>query len=73
MSDTRTARAVVSVVVEVTESAWGPDCTIAQAESQAIASAIARLRRLFNDDRSVNVLRIVGTEVRLACVTKEGA
>lgn len=65
MADNRSANVMVSVVVEVMTGAWGPECTIAQAEKQAVENALGRLQHLLGDTATCRVVRVASTEVRL--------
>ena len=50
-----TASVVVSLKVEVTCGAWGPDCTIEQAVAQATREAETKLANAINADGSMRV------------------
>jgi len=63
------ATAIVELTVEVRIGAWGADCTIQQAISQATEEATNRLNRLLGEDKSVRVLRAAA--VRVVCDAKK--
>ncbi len=52
----KNAIVIVEVNVAVECSAWGPECTIAQAVEQAIVSARTRIQRAVEGEKSISVL-----------------
>jgi hypothetical protein len=64
-----TASVVVSLTVEVKCGAWGPDCTIEQAVSQATREAETKLANAINGDGSMRVM--AAESVRVICPAKK--
>lgn len=63
-----TTSVVVELTVEVTCGAWGPDCTIEQAVSQATREAEGKLAKVINGEGSMRVTK--ATSVCVVCPAK---
>lgn len=50
-----TSRAVVEVTLSIETSAWGPNCTVAQAVAQATDDAKGRLARLLQGHHDIRI------------------
>lgn len=66
------AHAVVELIVQVTAESWGPDCTVGQAATQAVESAVQKLNNLLHPPEGIKPnshgVRLIGARcVRVIC------
>ena len=58
--------ATVKLYLEISVGEWGPECLIAQAVKQACDEAENKLRKLFRDQRDINVIHVQCVDVKCA-------
>lgn len=72
------AHAIVELIVQVKAEHWGPDCTVAQAATQAVESATQQLRNLIHPPEGLKPnnhgVKLLGARcVRVICeATRDG-
>lgn len=68
------AHAVVELVVQVRADSWGPECTLDQAATQAVESAVGTLKAALTDVKGrpkSHLIKVLGARcVRVICEAK---